>query len=44
MGEPLYAGAGFEVAERLEFRFPNGVVAPATRMRKLLRRPEDNLL
>jgi GNAT superfamily N-acetyltransferase len=44
MGEPLYVGAGFEVAERLKFRFPNGVVAPATRMRKLLRRPEDNLL
>jgi GNAT superfamily N-acetyltransferase len=44
MGEPLYIGAGFEVTEQLEFCFPNGVVAPAARMRKLLRRPEDNLL
>jgi hypothetical protein len=44
MGEPLYAGFGFEVIERLEFRFPDGVVAPAARMLKSLRWASGGLL
>ena len=44
MGEPLYARFGFEVTERLEFRFPDGVVAPATRMMKSLQRAQDGLV
>jgi hypothetical protein len=44
MGEPLYAGFGFEVTERPEFRFPDGVVAPAARMLKPLRGAQDRLL
>jgi GNAT superfamily N-acetyltransferase len=44
MGEPLYAGFGFEVIERLEFRFPDGVVAPAARMLKPLHGSQDRLL
>jgi predicted N-acetyltransferase YhbS len=43
MGEPLYAGFGFEVTERLEFRFPDGVVAPAARMLKSLHWKQDML-
>jgi GNAT superfamily N-acetyltransferase len=44
MGEPLYAGFGFKVTERLEFRFPDGIVAPAARMVKPLHWTQDSLL
>jgi GNAT superfamily N-acetyltransferase len=44
MGEPMYAGFGFEVTERLEFRFPDGVVAPAARMLKPLDCAEGSLV
>ena len=44
MGEPLYAGFGFKVTERLEFRFPDGIVVPAARMVKPLHWTQDSLL
>ena len=35
-GEPLYLACGFQVFERFQLELPGGVIAPLSRMRKLL--------
>lgn len=35
-GEPLYLACGFQVFERFQIDLPGGVIAPLSRMRKLL--------
>jgi GNAT superfamily N-acetyltransferase len=41
-GEPMYRAVGYEVMERFDLPFPNGVVLPLVRMGKPLKKKEED--